>query len=371
MLMTPSLAILQDPVEPATMQFNLTAAFPAAGSRWGCRVRCMPAVAAAGDPRNTPLLVPSNIKSASVFATAHSERLRITAEMSHAGTKNASLVLTIQQQQQQQQQNLQHLSGKQGRRNRPEEGQGDATSEWARATLNYNNDVDLSQADLSERAIGAWIKSDGCGALLNLQLSAGIGYGQTFREWYTVLTWRGWRYIRFEQQETARRLFNYAWPYNQEAAQRGWDRSRVNTLNVYATNVTTAGCVVQLGVIEALHSMAVPVVAGSTLRVGSTVLKLPALSVGQYIECTDMTLPLASACRTFDANGEEIDLETGGTEGAGAASASGSAAVTGEQQPSRQVPVVMKLLPPHPARTSIIITEGSAELIGPFQLGPP
>lgn len=85
-----------------------------------------------------------------------------------------------------------------------------------------------------------------------------------------------------------------------------------------------------------------------------------------------MTLSPTSACRAFDTNGEEIDLEVGGTGGTTAARAArASAAVVVGQQQFRQVPVAMKLLPPHPARTSIIITEGSTEHIGPFQLGPP
>jgi hypothetical protein len=136
-------------------------------------------------------------------------------------------------------------------------------------------------------------------------------------------------------------------------------------LNIFASNVTTSKCVVELGVIEALHSIQTPVVAGSTLQVGSTVLQLPALAVGQYIECTDLTSP-STSCRVFDTHGEQlkerVDVQTDTVQGA--------IADDDGNEAGRLIHVAMSLLPPHLARTSIIVTERSAERIGPFQLGP-
>ena len=54
-----------------------------------------------------------------------------------------------------------------------------ATMEWARASVSFAPTLDLSDRtpgdSTAERALGAWISADGCGATLNLQLSAGVG----------------------------------------------------------------------------------------------------------------------------------------------------------------------------------------------------
>ena len=54
-----------------------------------------------------------------------------------------------------------------------------ATAEWIRTAVLFSPPLDLSDPNpvdaTVERALGAWINADECGATLNLQLSAGVG----------------------------------------------------------------------------------------------------------------------------------------------------------------------------------------------------
>ena len=242
--------------------------------------------------------------------------------------------------------------------------------------------------------------SDGCGALLNFQMSAGLGYGQTTREWYAELSWKGWRYVYFEQAETAERLFNYSWPYNQEGSQRAWDRASVNQLNVLISNVTTQGCVVEVARVEVLHQEPVATPHGTVLTLGTVPplqLPLPALSVGQYVECVDMALP--RKCQVFNADGTHVratrwpasalptastasnevpktfrSSQTGAGDGVpprgNTTMQRSRGGVPGGARGSDEIPVALHFPTAAAPRMAIIITEQSWERIGPYMLGP-
>ena len=191
---------IADPARPETTRFTLQRHFgDAPGGPLGLRLRCLPALAAPGSKGNTLLLNPAADGSpAHLVGHNSSDALAVRAAFAPApamnGTAVKALALSVRV-------NGDHAY--------------EATSEWALASLSFATPLDLATPSASadeERAIGAWIHSDGCGALLNLQLRAGAGYGGTSREWYVDLVWTGWRYVYLEKAETARTMFDYKWP---------------------------------------------------------------------------------------------------------------------------------------------------------------
>jgi hypothetical protein len=162
---------------PSSTKFDITAAFAAQGTRWGCRVRCLPALAPPGDPRNIKIFTASTTPT---VATANSSALSIDARYgSHTSPPgfNASLVITVETTASGSQSESQSQSRSRSRsRGSPTT---DATMEWARASVSFSPALDLSDRAVgdttAERALGAWINADGCGATLNLQLSSGVG----------------------------------------------------------------------------------------------------------------------------------------------------------------------------------------------------
>jgi hypothetical protein len=144
--------------------------------------------------------------------------------------------------------------------------------------------------------------SDGCGGVLNLQLGAGSGYGTTQREYYTHLSWIGWKLLYLEQQETALTLFKFEWPYNQEYSQRAWKRNEMTHLNLYVSNVSQHSCAIHVGRVEVLNQT----LTGWTgkLHIDGTEVSPPSLPSGHYLECTDIRS--TTGCRVFDARGNVV-----------------------------------------------------------------
>lgn len=349
---------------PATTAFNMTTTFPSV-KRWGCRVRCLPSLASPGDLRN---ILAFNASTKPPLSTASSAALsiqtRYTTDLQPFPTDAESsattrLDMTV--------------------RATPDTPDTIATNEWTRVSVSFSTPLDLSDsaaADAtSQRSLGAWINSDGCGATLNVQLAAGVGYAGTSREWYTDLTWMGWQYIRFDQAETSRRLFNYSWPYNQEKSQRGWSRKAVDALNFLVSNVTTSQCEVSLQLIEVFYQAPVAV-AGGSLSV-STIdppLKIPYLAPGQYIECIDMATP--ETCRVFTANGVVVTPPTQHAPPFNSRQHRGAGSVVSSIRDRVTVSVDLDSVvgsaspTPNRPRVAVILTEASTERIGPFELGP-
>jgi hypothetical protein len=350
-------AHVADPARPETMAFAITPQFTKV-YRWGCRIRCLPAVAGGGDPLNTRIF--DNRYDASDLTTSASVGLTIAVSSPAAAADDANDGPPLN-------------STRPSQMDRPAGSVVDLlvkakglgvgsmnslpTDEWVLASVPLKELLNLESAagGQAERALGAWVRSDRCGATLNFQLSSGIGYGKTMREWYVTLDWMGWRYIRFDQSETSKRLFNYAWPYNQEGSQRAWGRTTIDVLNLYISNVTTSSCQTGVGTVEALHETAVRLV-GAVLSLGSAVsLQVPHLEVGDYFECVDAAIH--STCRAFHPNGTLVPHQYGATKA--------HAATHFVPEPD----LAVKFDPAaSAARATIIILEASDERIGPYTL---
>ena len=198
-------AAIVDSVRPETNYFSLPRYFGASSQskRIGLRLRCLPVLQPPGT--SATVLLDGTAADKRQMTVSSSSGLLMTAAWApgppRTGVSEETLALTA------------HVNATEAYV---------PTSEWARATFEYTTEVDLSTpsaAEHAERAIAAWVWSDGCGGVLNVQLGAGAGYGLTQREYYTHLTWTGWKLLLLEQQETALTLFDFEWPYNQESSQ--------------------------------------------------------------------------------------------------------------------------------------------------------
>ncbi|MBN1422349.1 MAG: hypothetical protein JXP34_26475 [Planctomycetes bacterium] len=79
---------------------------------------------------------------------------------------------------------------------------------WARIARRFEPPVDLGD----RRAIGAWVRGDGSGALLNVRLESPrhIAHG-AIADHYLPIDFEGWRYIELVETESSRHS-DYAWP---------------------------------------------------------------------------------------------------------------------------------------------------------------
>lgn len=86
-----------------------------------------------------------------------------------------------------------------------------STGAWARAVQNFP----APYRNLSGTgAFGIWVKGDGSGALLNLQVGCPREFMGAFSDHYITLDFTGWRYIELLARERdTERMRNYVWPY--------------------------------------------------------------------------------------------------------------------------------------------------------------
>jgi len=87
-------------------------------------------------------------------------------------------------------------------------------------------------------AFGLWVKGDGSGALLNVQLQAPREYSDGLSEHYLTLDFRGWRYVEFHLRERdSLRYADYDWPYEKDAKTISYPLERVKVTHLGAVNV--------------------------------------------------------------------------------------------------------------------------------------
>jgi hypothetical protein len=84
----------------------------------------------------------------------------------------------------------------------------DRTGAWARFEKAFDPPLDLSR----HRGLGLWVRGDGSGALLNLQLRSPSHLVSGICDRYLSLDFKGWRYIELVEPE-GERWSHYRWPY--------------------------------------------------------------------------------------------------------------------------------------------------------------
>ena len=93
-------------------------------------------------------------------------------------------------------------------------------------------------------ALAVWIRGDGSGALLNVQLENPREHGLAYQEHYVDLGFTGWRYFEFPFRENdAARWADYVWPYRDWLGifHRTVFRGRIGAVNLYLNEIPAGG----------------------------------------------------------------------------------------------------------------------------------
>jgi hypothetical protein len=166
-----------------------------------------------------------------------------------------------------------------------------ARSGWCRTSLEFPKTIDLS----THRRLGVWVKSEGKGGILNVQLAQGYGA----RDHYIPLDFKGWTYRALDPPEDAR-YYEYRWPYSMiDLMYWVFQYSSVKGINLYYNDLppnAEVSCLI--GRIEALCESPSPV-KSPALEAGGQKMTFPgSLRPDEYIE-----LDWTGKCRHFDPNG--------------------------------------------------------------------
>ncbi len=171
---------------------------------------------------------------------------------------------------------------------------------WARAGLSYATPY---RNFSGTGALGVWVKGDGKGALLNLQLGTPREYMSTLSDHYVTLNFTGWRYIELLMRERdVGEMSNYEWPYGGYYGiyRTALDMAHISEVNLYLNHLPPGDST------EVIVSpiMALPVqpaeLKNPVLTVNGQKLTLPvALKSGDFLE-----LEPAGDCVHYDDKGD-------------------------------------------------------------------
>ena len=180
-----------------------------------------------------------------------------------------------------------------------------STGAWARAELTFAAPYrNLGGAG----AFGVWVKGDGSGALLNLQVGTPREFMHALSDHYVTLDFTGWRYVELLVRERdVERMADYVWPYggSYEMFRNPLDMAHISQVAFYL-NAIPAGGIADVTVSPVMALPTRPaVLKHPTLTVNGKTLSLPfALASGDFLElepdglCTlhnDQGVPLARA----------------------------------------------------------------------------
>ena len=138
------------------------------------------------------------------------------------------------------------------------------------------------------QALGFWVKGDGKGEVLNLQLTNPREHTHCYAEHYVVIDFTGWRYVEFPfRDRSSDQYHDYKWPYY---SQHGIFRNVlktgvVNSFSLYLNNLPPGEKVEVL--LSPVKGLAIrgATLATPTLTVGGQTVELPLpIRSGQYIE---------------------------------------------------------------------------------------
>ena len=175
------------------------------------------------------------------------------------------------------------------------ENKGRDRSGWCKLLLKLAKPLDLTR----HRRLGLWIRSEGEGGILNVQLAA----KDARRDHYIALQPRGWTYVVLDPPEDAR-FYDYSWPYPfTDLMYTCWFvYHHVAEVNLYY-NGLPAGAKVAcwIGRIEALEEQPLALQSPALEVAGQKCVFPVALKPDEYLE-----LDWAGRCRHFDPDGAVI-----------------------------------------------------------------
>ncbi|MBI3920854.1 MAG: hypothetical protein HY318_05490 [Armatimonadetes bacterium] len=172
------------------------------------------------------------------------------------------------------------------------ENHGKAVSNWCQASLRFPQPLDLTH----HRRLGLWVRSEGQGGLLNVQLAG----TDMRRDHYIDLTFNGWKYLILDPPEDSR-FWNYSWPYSfTDLMYTCWGiYNNAKELHLFYNALPGGGkatCVI--GRIEALHEDPAPLKNPALTVAGGTLTFPVSMNPDEYLE-----MSWDGRCRHFDPNG--------------------------------------------------------------------
>ena len=124
---------------------------------------------------------------------------------------------------------------------RAENGGKTAVGAWASASHEFRPYKRIN----SNRVVAFWVKGDGSGALLNVQVMTPREYGLCFSEHYVKLDFTDWRYMEMPFRETDSEEFvEHKWPYTggyAEVFHRVINMNNVSAVKLYLNDVPPGG----------------------------------------------------------------------------------------------------------------------------------
>ncbi|MBR4654926.1 MAG: hypothetical protein IKO72_16335 [Kiritimatiellae bacterium] len=108
------------------------------------------------------------------------------------------------------------------------------TGAWSRVSQTYKAPYFVLPD--THHAFGVWVKGDGSGALLNVQLECPREHSSGRSEHYAKLDFTGWRYFEFCLRERDSNYDDHVWPYMRGGA-IDYPLSRVSVKNVSSVNL--------------------------------------------------------------------------------------------------------------------------------------
>jgi hypothetical protein len=162
-----------------------------------------------------------------------------------------------------------------------------STGAWARAVVTFPAPYrNIAGAG----AFGVWVKGDGKGALLNLQLATPREYMDALSDHYVLLDFTGWRYVELLARERdVDRMHDYVWPYGGIGSHAIYrtplDMAHISQVTCYLNNLPAGRSVeVILSPVMALPTQSA-VLRNPTLTLNGQTLALPlTLASGDFAE---------------------------------------------------------------------------------------
>jgi len=180
---------------------------------------------------------------------------------------------------------------------------GNARGAWAQIGTVYEHPY---FSMLPGEALGLWVKGDGSGALLNVQIRSPREYHGCTSDHYVDLDFTGWRYVELLLRERdAERMSDYVWPYHggggsHAVYRNAVDRQHISQVNLLLNEIPAGGEVDIL--VSPVHSLPTrrAELANPSLELGGTNVTFPVtLQSGQYLELESM-----EDCVLYDERGE-------------------------------------------------------------------
>lgn len=158
---------------------------------------------------------------------------------------------------------------------------------WAKASVTYP----FPYRNVKRAQYGVWVKGDGSGALLNLQLRMGQEYFGAISDHHVRLDFSGWQFVRFLSRERdAATRHEYAWPYaNGYEVYRNWFNPHVVAEAAVYLNDIGPGRTATVSVSDIVaYPQTKLTLENPVVSVNGEAFALPfALSSGEYAELED------------------------------------------------------------------------------------